>query len=264
MRHTVNNPYVSLQYCVLVTQHEASQTLFTPSQMGSASSNVMNTSTHICSGRHTEIHSAPSTLAQQFIPTEIYGADFDLSSTNYDGPGDYTLVPCPMAENKCQQCGKQERHTGSIIVAIHTASRGAKSACGLYFARGSKHNVGRMAPEPVSDQKAHLWACFTALGLMAFLAVSELRDLRQVVVKTDSEYLVKSMTEYIVKWKENGFKNGRGRALADAHFYQLLDGVIVSLADSGVQVLFWLVPREQNKEAEELTRKTLAEANSSN
>jgi len=245
MQHTVSNlqpaPYLLLQYRVLVSQHEFSQTLFTRSQMGSASSNIMNTSTHICSGRHTEIHSAPSTLAQQFIPSEIYGADFDLSSTNYDGPGDYTLVPCPIAENKCQQCGKQERHKGSIIVAIHTVSRGTKSACGLYFARGSKHNVG-----------------------LALLAVSDLRDLRQVVVKTDSEYLVKSMTEYIVKWKENGFKNGRGRALADAHFYQLLDGVIVSLADSGVQVLFWLVPRDQNNDAEELTMKTLAEADPAN
>lgn len=98
---------------------------------------------------------------------------------------------------------------------------------------------------------------------MAFLAVSELRDLRQVVIKTDSEYLVKSMTEYVVKWKENGFRNGRGRELADKKWYQRVDGVVVSLADSGVQVLVWLVPREENWEAEELTRKALAGADSS-
>lgn len=104
-----------------------------------------------------------------------------------------------MAEHESKECGKQERHKGCIIVAIHAASRGEKTACGMYHAKGSKANMGELAPMLLSDQKAHLWTCFTALGIMAFLAVGELRDLCQVVIKTDSEYLVKSMTEYILK-----------------------------------------------------------------
>lgn len=221
----------------------------------------MNPSTHTCNARHHEPDTAPSTLAQQFLPADIYGPDFSLSSTTYDGPGDYTLVPCPGSQ--CPECGKQELHAGSIIVGMHAASRGAKTGCGLYFARGSKNNMGRVAPELCSDQRAHLWACFTVLGLMALLMVSELRDLRQVVIKTDSEYLMKSLTEYVVRWKENGFRNGRGRVLVDKRWCQMVEGVVVSLADSGVQVLVWLVPREENREAEELTRKALAEADSS-
>lgn len=120
--------------------------------------------------------------------------------------------------------------------------------------------MGMTAPEPVNNQKNLLWACFNALAFTELSLGEARKELRQIVIKTDSEWLAQAMTEYMPKWKENGFRNGKGRRLADADTYELVDGLVGSLAASGVQILLWLVPRDQNKEADELAEKALDSA----
>jgi len=106
--------------------------------MGQSTSFNMDTSNHTCGSRHTDVRSAPSGIARQFVPANIYGADFDLSSANYDGPGDWKLVPCPMAEHECKECGKQERHKGCIIVAIHALPKEKRQHVGCTMPKAPK------------------------------------------------------------------------------------------------------------------------------
>jgi len=41
------------------------------------------------------------------------------------------------------------------------------------------------------------------------------KRIKEVVIKTDSAYLVNSMVNYIVKWQRNGYINAKGNPVAN-------------------------------------------------
>jgi ribonuclease HI len=114
-------------------------------------------------------------------------------------------------------------------------------------------------PKP-TNQSAELEACHRALRVS--LDVTDKRvdgeRLEQLVIKSDSEYLVKGMTEYVLKWKKNGYKNCKGKPVINADWFQALEETVAELESYGVQVFFWLVPRQHNQEADWLARSALA------
>lgn len=77
-------------------------------------------------------------------------------------------------------------------------------------------------------------------------------DLSQVVIKTDSGYLAKAMTEWVFKWKKNGYRAAKGSPVTNRALFEWLDNSVRSLNDMGVQVLFWHVTRDRNREADRL------------
>ena len=81
------------------------------------------------------------------------------------------------------------------------------------------------------------------------------RDLHMVVIKSDTEYLVKGMTEWILKWKENGYRNARGGEVAHAELLRKLEVLYNELVDRGVWTLFWHVRRERSWEADQLANR---------
>lgn len=115
-----------------------------------------------------------------------------------------------------------------IIAADGTCPRnGTVSAdimgMGAYFGPQNPNNrhwavVGH--GERVTNQRAELLAAIWALQRFHFLQTrapgsEELSDglhavPEQVVIKTDSAYVVGCMTEWIFKWRNNGFVNARG------------------------------------------------------
>lgn len=149
-----------------------------------------------------------SVAERRFIPSEIYGEGFDLDSTVYDDGENWTYLPCP-GPFICKYCGRRARHWDELIVAIDGACRGngtpsAKSALGVYFARHSQWNVAKSLNDPgATSQKAELEACSRALtqALVIKKTAREAgtRDLSTIVIKSDSEYLVKGMTQWILK-----------------------------------------------------------------
>lgn len=153
-----------------------------------------------------------------------------------------------------------------MIVGIHGSVCGgsgtseARSAYGIYYAKNSRFNMGNKRDEHISDQKAQLWALFSALHMgmvilcMDAQAKEEVGELRQVVIKTDSEWLVKAMTELMPAWKAKGWKNGKGKALADADTLKLVDASLEGLVKQGVEVLFWGASKEENMGAVEMAK----------
>lgn len=57
--------------------------------------------------------------------------------------------------------------------------------------------------------------------------VAEVRPLCRVVIKSDSEYLVKSMTEDVFKWKQNGYIDADGAPVACGMLFESIDKGVV-------------------------------------
>lgn len=200
---------------------------------------------------------------RKFNPTQWY--DMDLDSTHYDGSSDpschvdFTAVPCPRGE-PCEGCGRLPRHTAEIIIAIDGACRGngtptARSSIGVFFARDSQHNISQLMDDATpTNQKAELAACLAALRKATSVRNYQGWEspLSMVVIKADSEYVVKGMTEWVLKWRDNGYKNARGSRVVNAKLFQDIDEQIGWMNEEGIQVLFWHVPRARNEEADAL------------
>ena len=73
-----------------------------------------------------------------------------------------------------------------------------------------------------------------------------------VIIKADSEYIVKGMTEWIFRWSKNGFRTSKGTEVVNASLFKEVDKHVRQLNDHGVHVLFWHVPRARNREADAL------------
>ncbi|MCJ1387783.1 hypothetical protein MMC18_000626 [Xylographa bjoerkii] len=194
-----------------------------------------------------------------------YGEGFNLDTNDYDGCDDpnWTLVPCPLMET-CEACGKRPRHFDSIFVAVDGACRGngtpyARAAIGVYFAEFSEYNVSVTIPGEATNQVAELKACLIALRQIIrikeadnILIAGTYHPLSQVVIKSDSEYVVKGLTEWILKWRTHGFKNHKGVSVKNAGLFKTVDASVNELEDLGVGVRFWHVFRDCNKEADRL------------
>lgn len=78
-----------------------------------------------------------------------------------------------------------------------------------------------------------------------------------LVIQSDSAYLVKGMTEYIDKWRNNGYTNAKGITVSNADLFMEIDEGIKSLDDLNTIVFFWHVPRMRNTEADSLANDAL-------
>lgn len=83
------------------------------------------------------------------------------------------------------------------------------------------------------------------------------QDVGEVVIATDSRYVFDAMTRLVFKWRKNGWINSCGREVANSVKFKEADDIIGVLADEGVKVRFFWVPREYNREADELARDML-------
>jgi len=216
-----------------------------------------------------------SATGERYDVAAIYGDDFILDTDMYDIGIDWTMPPCPYSE-ACKSCGIRPRHSDSIIVAIHGACRGngypgARSSYGVYYSEASSYNLSGLIKGSVhTSQRAELAACVAALRLVREFAViaptgvlEDLESLREVIIKADSEYLVRGMTEWVTKWRLNGFKNTKGRPVVNADLFRKIDRQVKRLTTKGVSCYFWHVPRGDNRQADQLANQALDEATSS-
>ena len=134
----------------------------------------------------------------------------------------------------------------------------------------SSHNLSATVDALVhTGQRAELHACAVALEKVFDIQRTHNRGffvagfgpgvmhLTQVVIKADSAFLVSGMSEFLGKWKENGYKNAKGAPVANADLFESIDMAIDSLKDLGIEVAFWLVPRGHNREADGLVNEAL-------
>ena len=204
----------------------------------------------------------PWSAGRKFIPAEHYGEDYDLDSNDYDSNGDVTNVPCEFS-SCCPHCGNFERHLNEIFIAVDGTCKGngglnAYATTGVYFSRNSRWNkTGSLTDPRPTNQKAELTACLVALTTVPEVESSMTDGLKKVVIKSDSEYVVKGMTGWIFKWKKNGWKTSKGSTVVNATLYRLIEEMVHRLKTMGIEVLFWHVPRDRNKEADAIAISSL-------
>lgn len=202
-------------------------------------------------------------LGRKFNP-KIYGDDIDLDIVECPRNG-WVFVACEHGE-VCPHCHNLPAHTDCIVIAVdgacrHNGTSRAEAAIGIYSGEDSPYNRSILLTiDQPTNQVAELSAGLFALKLAIIFAETsvplaedgEMAKLSMVVIKSDSEYLVKGMTEWILKWKENGHRNVKGRSVVNSAFFQELEEAYQELVGRGIYTLFWHVPRERNREADQL------------
>lgn len=172
---------------------------------------------------------------------------------------EFTYLACDHAA-PCPNHGLPE-HLNCIVIAADGACRGngtaeARGAAGIFVGKKSTYNRSMpLGAQGATNQKAELMAGL--LGLHQAMAIAQADDLGDepldtVVIKADSEYLVKGMTERVFRWERNGYRTSRGEAVKNAELFQELQTQVQTLNALSVKVLFWQVPRVRNQEADRL------------
>ncbi|KAH7916647.1 ribonuclease H-like domain-containing protein [Hygrophoropsis aurantiaca] len=82
-------------------------------------------------------------------------------------------------------------------------------------------------------------------------------DLRPtcLIIATDSQYVVKGMTEWLPHWKANGWRTSRGGRPSNIDLFQKLDAEVdANERRHHVEIGFWHVNREHNQLADKLAK----------
>lgn len=92
---------------------------------------------------------------------------------------------------------------------------GARGGWGavLHYADYTEHLSGPLKP-PATNQRAELTAALEALSILS--------DVQVVLLRSDSQYVVKGMTEWIGGWQRKGWRNAQGQAVANQDLWQAL------------------------------------------
>ncbi|KAH8598064.1 ribonuclease H-like domain-containing protein [Bisporella sp. PMI_857] len=80
----------------------------------------------------------------------------------------------------------------------------------------------------------------------------------KVRIHSDSRYAIGCMTEWIYKWRSNGWRNAAGREVANKDLIEEADELDTQLRDLGHVEYIW-VPREENQLADRYCNKELDE-----
>ena len=92
--------------------------------------------------------------------------------------------------------------------------------------------------------------------LAAIKALESLKEPCQVELFTDSNYVKKGITEWIINWKKNGFKNSKKKPVVNAELWMRLDK-IASQHNVNWQCVKGHAGHIDNERADELANKGL-------
>lgn len=142
-----------------------------------------------------------------------------------------------------------------------------RAAIGVFFGDNNTHNMALPLDGLTkhTGQIAELFACALALS-QAGDSLERWKKMRScdsvpsslhmVVIKSDSAYVVGGVTEWLDKWKTNGWKSCKGQQVANVECWKQIDELVERL-EREVCVKFWLVPRENNEVADAMAKAAL-------
>ncbi len=87
----------------------------------------------------------------------------------------------------------------------------------VYFADGSVHEMGGAEPQ-TTNNRMEMQAAIAALE---FLATAQPKE--PIPLYTDSEYVMKGITQWIQGWKKKGWKTSTGKPVLNQDLWQVLD-----------------------------------------
>ncbi|KAJ5286796.1 hypothetical protein N7478_002482 [Penicillium angulare] len=196
----------------------------------------------------------PTMYPKSFKPSEM--------TVSWD---QWTLLACQDSQVQCASCKNRPFHCGCIVISVGAkclnSSEPPRCAIGVYYGINNPLNVASEIKEaPFTEQVAILRACIIALThVISNCQVTKPKrrnemafPLHTVVIRTDSPYLVQGVTEWMTKWKLNGWKTAKGQPVANESMWRLID-VWIRQLEPEVMVKFWLVSKAMNMTAGCLT-----------
>lgn len=118
-----------------------------------------------------------------------------------------------------------------IIVAVAGACRSngrdsAHAGIGVYFNATSPWNPAeKLHHTPFTNQRAELLAAKMALLLCMRVMDNTAtgHEMKQIVIKSDSAYLVNGVITHIRQWRLNDYTSSRGRPAVNGDLFRWLD-----------------------------------------
>ncbi|KAG6849924.1 hypothetical protein H0H93_003635 [Arthromyces matolae] len=163
--------------------------------------------------------------------------------------------------------GRKTCHHSRLVLTDGACSNngqpGAKSGLGVVL--GSVEEYGWSIPvddsmdpgNPRTSQRAELLAAITGIQLLLEYAEKSgesQSDRSRIVVGTDSEYVVKGMTDWFPTWRSRGWRNAQDKRPANLDLFMKLDDITTEVERSGTVVGFWHISREYNEIADGLAK----------
>jgi ribonuclease HI len=115
--------------------------------------------------------------------------------------------------------------------------------------RGSNGNV-----EPQTSNRAELRAI---IGVLQFCMWHD-EGYSRLVIASDSSYVVDGATSGMRKWQMNGWKTASRKAVKNRDMWELVIQECDRWSKCGLNVEFWLIPKEQNKLAHKFAKEAAA------
>ncbi|KAI4232385.1 MAG: hypothetical protein LQ352_008339 [Teloschistes flavicans] len=142
---------------------------------------------------------------------------------------------------------------GCCLSNGQSLQRPARGGYGVHFPQLSR-DWDLSSPLPTSEkhtnQRAELLAVIRALQLIRTRGIS----CRRILVSTDSEYVVKGLTEWIPNWRTNGYRTAQKKPVGNGDLFKILDDESSRSITSGVPVLLQHIPREASAVADGLAK----------
>lgn len=132
-----------------------------------------------------------------------------------------------------------------------------RAACAVYFGLNCPFNYAAtlhmLSPkEAETSNRAELSAAICALDIMERrIDAGEVDLVKELIIKTDSEYVARSMHEWVWAWEKNGWTKSGGRSVKNHDLMRRLhEKIKVFEQEYRMHVRFWRVGREWNEEAD--------------
>jgi ribonuclease HI len=107
-----------------------------------------------------------------------------------------------------------------------------------------------------TSNRAELRAVIAALRFRSW----DKEEFDRLVIATDSDYVVKGITNWVKAWRRKGWKTRSGTPVKNKDLWQCLLGEIERADENGLRVKFWWIPREWNIEADHHAKAAVDEA----
>ncbi|KAL8712348.1 MAG: hypothetical protein Q9220_003499 [cf. Caloplaca sp. 1 TL-2023] len=128
-----------------------------------------------------------------------------------------------------------------------------KPACagyGIQWSPINKISSRLEGPGPQTSDRAELRAAIVALKLRVWPG----EGFHTMVLARESESLMKGVCERSQEWINNGWKDSKGNEVADQDLWEILIAKLRYWDGRGLQVRFWRVRSEWNREAGQLAK----------
>ncbi|XP_018320420.1 ribonuclease H1 isoform X2 [Agrilus planipennis] len=124
----------------------------------------------------------------------------------------------------------------------------AKAGIGVWFGSGHSWNISEPVKGRPTNNTAEIQACIRAIEK------AHSNGIKKLLIKTDSQFVINSMTKWIKRWKQNNWKLSTGGDVKNKTDFVKLDTLINLLDDVQWEYVAGHAGNEGNEEADRLAR----------